>query len=194
MEQLQGFRTDLELIQELTSLEQLFADAEGEYQEGQQDREQIEIDRILREEQEAAYQTALATDRQREEAVREAKEAEENLQREEARRLREEKEKEESLKTQLETRRRNLSPEPTGEGINLAFRLTNGKRLKRKFAPNQPISALYDFVDTHSDNDLDASVSYTFESNYPKRSFPPSSSTLVEMQVPNNTVLEMILI
>ena len=76
--------------------------------------------------------------------------------------------------------------------MSLAFRLPNGKRLKRKFSPTDPVQVLYDYVDTHPEFDNEVQAEYSLESNYPKKSFPASDQTLEEAGVPNNTVLEMI--
>lgn len=156
-------------------------------------RSQLAVDRMLREEQEQAYQASLAADRELE-VQRQQKLAEEEKKREEeetARLLQEQKERE--AQNTLETKKSRLPQEPSsGEILSLAFRLPNGKRLQRKFAADNSVQVLYDFIDTHPDNPNKKFDPYTLSSNFPKQSFPPSNISLQNAGIPNHSVLDFI--
>jgi len=74
----------------------------------------------------------------------------------------------------------------------LAFRLPNGKRLQRKFAADNSVQVLYDYIDTHPDNPNEDHHPYSLFSSFPKRNFPASEISLKEANVPNHTVLDLI--
>ena len=151
------------------------------------------MDRMLREEQEQAYQVSLQADRDREQQERQEREVEEALKREEEERERLEAQKEIEKKELFSKKLKSLPAEPTsGDILSLAFRLPHGKRLQRKFDTSNSVEVLYDFIDTHPEFPAEqVDFTYTLISNYPKKEFPRSSLSLKESGVPNNTVLEM---
>ena len=156
-------------------------------------RNQLEIDRILREEQEQAYQESLAQDRERAQLQEQLLLEEERRKREEEEKQQEQERREREKKLELKRKKENLPPEPTsGEILSLAFRMPNGKRLQRKFAAENAVQVLYDFIDTHPDNPNENHLPYSLFSSFPKKHFVASNSTLKEAGVPNHTVLDLI--
>ncbi|KAI6129279.1 hypothetical protein EDD16DRAFT_1701278 [Pisolithus croceorrhizus] len=121
-----------------------------------------ERDRLLREQQDRAYQDSQRRDRERIEAkIRAEREEaerirkEEEAQREEERRLQAERDRQESIKHHRSQwrrwmRRSIVPPEPRGgNSIRLAIRLPSG-RVVRSFPSSSTVTALYAFVDSQT--------------------------------------------
>ncbi|WAQ90929.1 hypothetical protein PtA15_13A329 [Puccinia triticina] len=119
-----------------------------------------EADRRLREQQDRAYAEAGRLDRERvmrkkAEMEAERKRVEElqqrQLAREKARQERLE-EAEQKRRWRYWARREKMPSEPpsTGGGVTIGFRLGDGRRVVRKFAPDAPLEALYLFVELES--------------------------------------------
>jgi len=194
IETFSGSRSYLQLMQEFTVLEQLplFQEIQENNRQNELSQQQLAVDRMLREEQEEAYQASLRADREREEALRKEREEAEAKKREEEEKIRLEAQKEEEKKQLFEQKLKNLPPEPKeGDVLSLAFRLPNGKRLQRKFSIDNPVQTLYDYVDTHPDTPQ-TEYSYTLISNFPKKQYPASNTPLKDSGVPNHTVLDII--
>ena len=104
----------------------------------------------LREEQNSAYERSLAADREKARLRREAEAAEEDALQETLRKEREVFERQENLKRWKKWRSRTIAPEPKqGEaGISrMSIRMTDGKRVVRRFQSDLPMEELYAFVE-----------------------------------------------
>ena len=120
-------------------------------------RQNIEMERLIREQQNARYMTSLRRDQERDRQRAEARERE-RLAAEQAR-----------LKRQyLLWRRQTLHPEPTNtrDVSKVAIRLANGSRVVRKFDPNLPVEEIYAFVELVQ-NDLISSSGDTATTSRP---------------------------
>jgi FAS-associated factor 2 len=145
--------------------------------------EQREMDRLIREEQDLAYQESLLADQEKEERVREEERQrgeEERRAREEERRVREEAERKAAhRKNELDKKRARLPSEPReGErSCSIAVRLPDGSRLTRRFRPSDTVRTIYDFVDVNESADL-ALGSYDLCTNYPRKVLPEDDVTI----------------
>lgn len=143
---------------------------------------EVDASRRLREEQEAAFAESLARDAAREREV-EAKRAQEEAEcarvAEEERLATEAKQREEEAERARQeeiesrrvekTKRLREEPEEGAEGVSkLAIRLPDGSRAERRFRGSDPISDVYDFVDTLEGLD---EVRYSLITNFPRRTF-----------------------
>ena len=153
------------------------------------EQQEREYNRLIREEQEAAFAESLAEDQRREaerEALRE-KEREKEREAEEAeRQLREEQQKMQEMQEAVVQRRRARSetipeePLAGGEDVTkILIRLPDGSRVQRRFLNHDKIRVVYDFVGSLEAN---TALNYKLVSNFPRRVFDEStfSQTLLE--------------
>lgn len=151
---------------------------------------EVDANRQLREEQEAAFAESLARDAERArevEAQREREEAERARVAEEQRIIAEEKMREEdaerarvqAIKSRRveKTKALELRDEPRDgtEGVSkLAIRLPDGSRAERRFFSTDTIADVYDFVDTLEDLD---EAEYSLITNFPRKNFARGDGT-----------------
>eukprot|EP01102_Stenamoeba_stenopodia_P017547 TRINITY_DN630_c0_g2_i1.p1 TRINITY_DN630_c0_g2~~TRINITY_DN630_c0_g2_i1.p1 ORF type:complete len:383 (-),score=70.10 TRINITY_DN630_c0_g2_i1:48-1196(-) len=144
-------------------------------------QEERERDRLIREEQEMAYQLALEADREKE---RQAQEEEQRLKEME----RMAKEAEENKKRAIEFKKRNLPPEPAqGQGVQLVVRMPNGSRLSRRFNPTDLVQSVYDYVDSHQEEI--ESDSYELVMSYPRKVFSDKTLKLQDVDASKQILL-----
>ncbi|KAI7876546.1 hypothetical protein K492DRAFT_135209, partial [Lichtheimia hyalospora FSU 10163] len=155
------------------------------------ERDQRDMERRLREEQDKAYLESLKADQEKERQAREARE--EAMREEEAAKLAEQERLEQAEKRQQYIRYlcRTLAAEPDssydGKVSKLSFRLADGERVIRKFK-----DTLYKFVEAYplfkakedvSDAELPTNYthkySFTIISPYPRTVYEPSTTKLV---------------
>ncbi len=150
---IQGLVSPMKLIQKLGSLVERHEPTLIALRHEQQDRE---ISRIIRQQQDAAYQTSLQADRTREETLRRQHEEEERQQEQERLEKEEMKKKQELRKSYIIWRGKHLQKEPrtkssSGE-VNYArvsFRLASGERIFRRFAADCDVEELYAFIECY---------------------------------------------
>lgn len=134
-----------------------------------QQRQNIELQRLMREQQDLRYQESLTRDQERE------------RQRQEAQARHIQRNREAELKKQwLLWRKSRLSPEATGEGVcRVAIRLENGGRIVRKFDAGLPIEEIYAYVELYQSGLLDGAEVFTgstepsYDHRYPFRLTTP---------------------
>lgn len=152
------------------------------------ERERREVDRRLRQEQDDAYRHSLAEDEEKERKAREEQERAEREERErverEAREEQERQEREEAKKRARDNRRRNLPPEPTEKNaVLIVVKLPDGKQVRRKFLPSNPLQTILDFVDLSQPEEeimYDYADNYVLVANFPRKVFSEPNQTLQE--------------
>lgn len=108
--------------------------------------------RSLRDEQNSAYERSLAADKERARQRREAEMAKMRLEAEEKDRVWKEERHAKKLKQWKRWRAQSLANQPPPDAKNvvrLNLRLPNGERVTRRFAPGEPLEAVYAFVECH---------------------------------------------
>lgn len=159
--------------------------AEAELVTARHEAQVRQMDRSLREQQDAEFERTMEADRKRLEEARLKKESEE-------RKLLEAEEKKKLVKRKLtETRERkisarnNLAVEPEN-GIRLQFKLPNGAKFIRKFVEEAPISDIFLYVESLEDSPGECFISSVF----PVRKITPSETrSLAELGIKNNDQL-----
>ncbi|KAL2649595.1 hypothetical protein R1flu_017723 [Riccia fluitans] len=152
------------------------------------EEEERQLNRRLREEQDAAYQAALQADQERERrrqeeaerAAREAEEAERKKREEEeatARAAREAAEKAAELERRRQEKAISLGAEPAKapDVTQVLVRLPNGERKERRFYSTDVVRKVYDYVDSLGSFDA---VSYSLVSNFPRTVYGPEKLDL----------------
>lgn len=147
--------------------------------------EEREMDRLIRQEQDMAYEESLRADQEKEERAREEERQrleEERQVLEEERRVREEAERKAiHRQNELDRKRSRLPSEPReGErAYTIAIRLPDGSRLTRRFRVSDTIRSIYDFVDVNEPAGLELG-SYHLVTNYPRQAHPENDVTIEE--------------
>ncbi|ORY34465.1 UBX-domain-containing protein [Rhizoclosmatium globosum] len=156
------------------------------------DRERHEQARILREQQEEAYNASLRADQEKARLAQEEKE-----------RIAKEKEEEERKQQEILSRREqkaarkvflkeNMAPEPeTGEIAKIGIRLPNGERLTRRFrAVENTVQDLYDFVEAQDLTPIDLESEFEVINTYPRRVLLDKTQTIKDAGLyPNSSVM-----
>lgn len=180
LQQVEGPRTAEELM---STLQRVVEEQGSVLVASRVEEEERQLNRRLREEQDAAYQAALQADQERErlrreEAARQAREEAEAEQRkreeeEAARRAVQEAAEREAA---LEQRRLEkamalgVEPEKGPDVTQVLVRMPNGERRERRFQNCTKVSAIYDYVD--SLGTLEA-VKYNLVTNFPRVVYGP---------------------
>ncbi|EFA80158.1 5-aminolevulinate synthase [Heterostelium album PN500] len=141
------------------------------------DHDLREQDRMIRMEQDEAYEISLREDQEKE---RRAREEERLKQEEEDRLLREEQERVNAHNRLIEIKRAkesNFLVEPKTNITRLAIRLVDGSRVQRNFNQTDTIQVVLDFVDTKIEESID---NFILSTNYPKRQLTELHQTLSE--------------
>jgi len=137
--------------------------------------------RLIREEQEAAYQESLAVDQEKERKVHEEEQRRIDLEQERI-------EVEAKKKMESENKRETLPPEPpSGEGLQVLIKLPSGARLNRRFLGVHKFQDVYNFVDLNQ-NEIEPD-SYQLVSNFPRRTFSERQQTLQEASLGSQALL-----
>ncbi|KAL6080625.1 FAS-associated factor 2 [Balamuthia mandrillaris] len=146
--------------------------------------EEREQDRLIREEQDLAYQESLLRDQERERQLREEAERKEREERAllEAERQEEEEARraEEARQQLLAEKQRRLPPEPAPNSpttAKIVIRLPDGVRMERLFHWTDTVQSLYDFVDVSQPENVRMGEYYLM-SNFPRKAFTDESLTL----------------
>jgi FAS-associated factor 2 len=144
--------------------------------EARVDYEERERDRLLRAEQDEAFQQSLAQDQEKERKLREERE---RLEEEEQKKRQIEEEKNHQLQNR-EKRRKSLAatlpPEPHQNDKNstqLVIRLLDGSRLQRRFGNGDLVQTVFNYVDAHGNLDCDE---YELVTNFPRKIFSPENN------------------
>jgi len=178
----------------LEVLEKSIEDASVSMTEARTRNEVAETDRLLREEQDAAFKASLAADAAKEaERLLKISAEEELLKEIENRRVenerienenkRKEEERELALKNRRAEKVKNLKPEPDSTitvGVTkIAFRMADGSRIERRFVTKETtLIDVFDFVDTIESV---CETKYSLVSNFPRKVFHRTNETLVDV-------------
>ncbi|EER11584.1 conserved hypothetical protein [Perkinsus marinus ATCC 50983] len=155
------------------------------------------VDRETREVQDQEYLESLKADRERE-AQKQKREEE----------ISDAAAKYVILKSSMKRKRESLPPEPekgTPGRVEVAARLFNGKRVQRAFLDSEPVSDLYDWMDSELFNDHDraaaataddgvqdfteADLNYRLVSRMPRRVFEREDKSMKDAGIENQIVL-----
>ncbi|KAG0169788.1 hypothetical protein DFQ28_002643 [Apophysomyces sp. BC1034] len=160
------------------------------------EQDQRDLERRLRQEQDRAYNESLRADQEKERKAREEREALARAEEEKEQAERERQRHQETREQYIRYIRSHLQPEPAadyqGEVTKISFRLANGERVIRKFRGDDPIEALYQFVEVypllHSHESADNTVipadyhhkyQFTIISPYPRTVYQADSHRLI---------------
>jgi len=165
------------------------------------ERARRETDRLLRDEQDAAYRQSLLEDQEKERKMREAQERSEREEKERAEREAEEERERvsrEQAKLQArEIRRLNIPPESTEkESVLLVVKLPDGKQVRRKFRTADTMQIVLDYVDCsqpEGEELYEYAMDYVLVSNFPRKVFSDPSATLKEvgLTIPSTLFVEL---
>lgn len=156
------------------------------------EREQRELERRLRQEQDKAYQSSLLADQEKERKAKELREAKE--------RQLKEKERQEQLKKDYihylvalfkKDNNNNSEENSTEKTTKISFRLADGERVIRKFRGSDSLEVLYQFVEAYPHlNDTVEQVhkpppdysypyNFTIHSPFPRTVYHPDPDTFI---------------
>ena len=143
--------------------------------------------RAVREEQEAAYNDALARAQQEEEAKQQAEEAARVAQ-ERAEAEAKERDEKQQMRDDMNAKAQAFASEaePSGDAsCTIAVRFPNGKRVRRRFLRSDRVGKVYDFVDASQCVSRD----YTLVRMMPKRALGDRDATLEEEKLTPSAAL-----
>ncbi|KAI9012587.1 hypothetical protein CLU79DRAFT_770033 [Phycomyces nitens] len=150
LERFEGFSSATDLVAKWEAVLQRHG---GALNRLRMERDQRDVERRLRQEQDKAYHDSLKADQEKERKAREEREAEKEAEKE-AERL--EQVRLDNIQKRLQYIRylcSKLEDEPgagyEGKVARLSFRLENGDRVIRKFRADLPIEAIYEFVEAY---------------------------------------------
>jgi len=143
-----------------------------------------QIDRILREEQDADYQESLLIDQIKKQSAIEKKQEEERLGRERI------ENREKRRQSRIE---KQLSPEPNSQtdSIALRIRMPDNSCLLRRFQKSDPFHMVFDYIESNMTNEILIEIEdFLLVSNFPKREyFRDQFKTLEEASFSKNMTL-----
>lgn len=161
------------------------------------ERQQREMERQLRVDQDAAYHESLKQDQEKARLAEQEKERQQVLE-DEKRRQQEFADLQEQKRQQY-TRYlfTNLPQEPTTNFAKLSFRLADGDRVIRQFDKEATVDDLYKFVEIYpllkkegapteekvkAPKDYTHEFKFTMHTPYPRMEFPPSQQKLIDIK------------
>lgn len=170
-----GTLTEEELIQRLSSVLETWGQA---LINARLDKEEREIARKIREEQDTAYEESLRADQEKERKAQEECERirveEEKIKFEENERIK----KEEERKKEQEEKARRVADEPDSTDTDVTkfiIRLLDGSKIQRRFRGTDTLQKVFDFIDTKQSTPMS---SCQLSTNYPKKIFTDATITL----------------
>ncbi|XP_074615896.1 FAS-associated factor 2-like [Acropora palmata] len=160
----------------ISRLARLIADNEALLVAARVDRQERTQAQQLREEQDEAYLESVRADQEKERKKRE--EEDKKRQEEEARRRKEEakRNREHSIAQDRVDRKCRVPDEPdatNADSIRVLIKLSNGKRLERRFLKSHQLQALYDFVFC----DEESPAEFVLVSNFPRKVYALDSAS-----------------
>ncbi|KAJ7567768.1 hypothetical protein O6H91_01G006300 [Diphasiastrum complanatum] len=175
LQQVEGLKSAAEL---LAILQRVVEEQGSVLAAARADQEERTLNRLLREEQDAAYRAALQADQEREQrrqeeaerAARQVAEAERKRKEEEeaaAEAAKAAAEREAALERRRQEKALSLGPEPEkGPDItHVVVRFPTGERKERRFYCSVTVQSVYDYVDSLGSFDV---VKYSLVSNFPR--------------------------
>lgn len=145
------------------------------------EREERNLNRRIRQEQDEAFLASLAADQEKE---RKAKEEQQRRQQELEDEQRIQNEKQQRLQEKLRERQRKeqslaQEPEDNDKATKILIRLPNGNRLERRFLLADQLQTVYDFVDTKIEHSsADEEDLYDLVTNYPRKVYSDHNISL----------------
>ncbi|OBZ81969.1 FAS-associated factor 2-B, partial [Choanephora cucurbitarum] len=130
-------------------LEQAMARVGPSLNQLRRQREQQEVERLLREEQERAYQESLRADQEKQERIQQEQQAAERAEKARQRRARNRQLHIQQLVHQVKDRQALVENEPAEDMTRVSFRLATGERVIQKFRANDPLVSLYQFIEAY---------------------------------------------
>lgn len=176
----------------ISRLARLIADNEALLVAARVDRQERTQAQQLREEQDEAYLESVRADQEKERKKRE--EEDKKRQEEETRRRKEEakRNREHSIAQDRVDRKFRVPDEPdatNADSIRVLIKLSNGKRLERRFLKSHPLQSLYDFVFC----DEESPAEFVLVSNFPRKVYALDSAsehqTLEDAGIETNAML-----
>lgn len=120
------------------------------------DKQEREMSRRLREEQDSAYERSLAADRERERQAREEREAQERAEQDRKQKEQEREERERLMALwkrwrarQLRAKFDSLNNDADKKTAKISLRFSTGERVIQKFDPDSPVEEVYAFVECY---------------------------------------------
>lgn len=157
------------------------------------ERREREQSRIIRQEQESAYEESLRKDRERE---RKEQLERERIKREEEEERQRKLEHDKKVEEKREYKRKlaeNLAPEPDsseGDITRLSIRLPDGSRLIRKFRVTDKLKDVYDFVESKDLQPYDILTEVVLVNTFPRQKYFDREQTLKELGLfPNSSLI-----
>jgi len=188
-EKIEGLQPVEEVIQKIEQkYEQISVQLQAELAE-QREREQT---RIIRQEQESAYEESLRKDRERErkeQLERERKQREEELAKQ---RQMEYERKVEEKKRYKQKLAESIPPEPNEdecETAQLSIRFSDGSRVIRSFRADDKLQAVYDFVESKDLDPLDILSDIVLVNTFPRKEYFDKNVTLKDLGLCPSTSL-----
>ncbi|KAI7866761.1 hypothetical protein BDF14DRAFT_1809634 [Spinellus fusiger] len=138
----------------ITAWERVLQRHSGSMGRLQTERDQRDVERRLRQEQDQAYRDSLLADQEKARKVREEKEAEtkakEEAQQREALRLETVQKRKQYIRYLCNALEQEPGAEYQGKVAKLSFRLADGRRVLRRFKVEASVETLYQFVEAYS--------------------------------------------
>ncbi|KAI8385686.1 hypothetical protein BD560DRAFT_322045 [Blakeslea trispora] len=159
-----------------------------------QQREQQEVERLLREEQERAYQESLRADQAKQERILKQQQAAKDAEQARQAKARNRKLYIQQLVTQVKQRQVELDQERGEQITRVSFRLASGERVVQKFRASDTLVSLYQFVEAYPylnrpsalgggeeedvlpDADYTHQYNFTLHSPFPRTVYDPDPS------------------
>lgn len=159
---------------------------QGQLATARAQRAEQQASRSLREEQDTAYERSLAQDRERVRRRREEEEAQSRAEKQAAEAAAHKEQAAEQRQTWRLWRSRQIVEPTGGETVRLSIRLTDGRRLIRKFASDASIEELYAFVECHdlldTEEQADASPPDGYKHEYLFQLVSPLPRNVIDLQ------------
>ena len=168
----------------VTRLQQIYGIHHAQIAGERQNRQRIEQDRLIREQQEMEFKESLRRDQERDNALHQQEEAKRARATERQRR----KDERQERADELLARRLSIAsclptePESSADGVvRLSFRLPDNSRLTRSFRSEEPLSLVSDFVFSHEN----APAKFTLQTSYPRRDLPTGEGSTLTVAEAN---------
>merc|ERR1719383_32253 len=173
----------------LTQLVTKIETAEAELVTARHELEMRDMDRRLREEQDLEFQRTMEADRKRLEEEERKKQEEEEKQKKIEERENERIRRNTEQRERRISARQTLAPEPKEGGLCIQFKLPDGSRHPRKFAPDAQVEDIFMFVQSLDSSPGDYHLSTVFPVRKIERPNPGSSITISQVGIKNNDQL-----
>jgi FAS-associated factor 2 len=160
----------------LSIIDQTITQHESYIRSQREDRAAREMNQEIRRQQDLDYEMSLAVDREKEQRKAEEKKRQEEVEKRKQEAVNSAAKRKQAMMQLRKQLKDALPDEPEASAadvLKILIKLPDGSRLERRFAPNDPISLLYQFVYSHES----APTSFQIVSNFPRKVLPGVSPT-----------------